>query len=660
MNEAAPVSSEAGRLSAPVFISYATADRREALSVCEAIESRGTKCWISTRDVEPGENYQEAIVRSIRHARAMVLVFSEAANNSDEIKKELSLASRFHVPVMALRIEDVEPRDAFAYELSTRQWIDAFESWDKSIDALACRLEQISGKAERPAAKSGATSRRMRVPNIPRSALIIAASFVLLLVAGSAVWLFLLSSGATPHSMQVRLVGFNRLSDDLPAAMPDTMSDEIIAAFSDDGVIGVSTAAIPPAGSMPSYALGGTVRGEGGQVRVITKLTNERTGATLWSNNYTYDRKLVSRVPRFVAVEAGSVVRCGLFGASTYPRTLPDPVLSDYLQACQGTVRFQDPSRGLDFARKVVAAAPNFSWGWSALAIAAHETRFRAEAPAEKEALRNEGLRAADTAIRLDRTNSEALAFKNALIDSADLPAREALLQRAMKARPLACGCEHLMHGLFLYEVGRIHDAMTQFRRSTEVIALDPDSQFDLAETLIDLGEPEEARQHFEAGIELSSDPMTRQQIALWYAPFMGNYRAAIDALRDPNLVSGPLRQALITSYQALESKNPAARSRAVAQLVGIPPGRNDDFVIPLLGALGANREGISRTEAAAARGRPSVRLYLFVPSMARALRDPSFPAAAERLRLMHYWRTSRTRPDVCSGKNPPPFCRMI
>ena len=71
----------------------------------------------------------------------MVLVFSDAANNSDEIKKELSLASRYHVPVMALRIEDVEPSDAFAYELSTRQWIDAFHGWDRSIDALAERLQ---------------------------------------------------------------------------------------------------------------------------------------------------------------------------------------------------------------------------------------------------------------------------------------------------------------------------------------------------------------------------------------------------------------------------------------------------------------------------------------------------------------------------------------
>src|SRR5213076_2260882 len=144
VNEPRAVSDDA-RLERAVFISYATADRKEALAVCKALEGRGTRCWISTRDVAPGENYQEAIVRSLRYARAMVLVFSDAANNSDEIKKELSLASRYHVPVMALRIEDVEPSDAFAYELSTRQWIDAFAGWDRSIDSLARRIGELHG-----------------------------------------------------------------------------------------------------------------------------------------------------------------------------------------------------------------------------------------------------------------------------------------------------------------------------------------------------------------------------------------------------------------------------------------------------------------------------------------------------------------------------------
>ena len=186
MNEPEPATSDERALTRPVFISYATADRKQALAVCKAIERRGPQCWISTRDVAPGDNYQEAIVRALRAARAMVLVFSEAANNSDEIKKELSLASRYHVPVMALRIEDVEPNDAFAYELSTRQWIDAFEGWDKSLDALVGRLKQVGADSDAGAGLPGSavpTSRRARLPR-PRLILAIAESLQTLTADG--------------------------------------------------------------------------------------------------------------------------------------------------------------------------------------------------------------------------------------------------------------------------------------------------------------------------------------------------------------------------------------------------------------------------------------------------------------------------------------------
>ena len=51
MNEPGAKDRAARGLQGPVFISYATADRQEALSVCEAIERRGIKCWMSMRDV---------------------------------------------------------------------------------------------------------------------------------------------------------------------------------------------------------------------------------------------------------------------------------------------------------------------------------------------------------------------------------------------------------------------------------------------------------------------------------------------------------------------------------------------------------------------------------------------------------------------------------
>ena len=101
MDQPGPVSEQGDRAARPVFISYATVDRKHALAVCKGLDRRGTDCWISSRDVAPGANYQEAIVDAIRNAPAVVLVFTNAANNSEEIKKELSLASRFRVPVMA-------------------------------------------------------------------------------------------------------------------------------------------------------------------------------------------------------------------------------------------------------------------------------------------------------------------------------------------------------------------------------------------------------------------------------------------------------------------------------------------------------------------------------------------------------------------------------
>jgi len=41
-------------------------------------------------------------------------------------------------------------------------------------------------------------------------------------------------------------------------------------------------------------------------------------------------------------------------------------------------------------------------------------------------------------------------------------------------------------------------------------------------------------------------------------------------------------------------------------------------------------------------------------------LDDPALPAVLQRLGLMKYWRTTHTKPDVCSAKNAPAFCSMI
>jgi hypothetical protein len=138
-------------MSASIFISYASQDQKVANTLCKALEGRGFSCWIASRNIAPGENFQIAIVRAIRSAKIMLLVFTGNSNNSDEMAKELALASQSKLIVVPLLIDDVRPNDAFSYEFATRQWIDFFSDWETAIEQLAHRIS-VALAADTPAA----------------------------------------------------------------------------------------------------------------------------------------------------------------------------------------------------------------------------------------------------------------------------------------------------------------------------------------------------------------------------------------------------------------------------------------------------------------------------------------------------------------------------
>jgi tetratricopeptide (TPR) repeat protein len=651
VNEPGPLIDKTGDFSCAVFISYATADRKHALAICKAIERHGLSCWISSRDVAPGENYQEAIVGAIREARAMVLVFSAAANDSDEIKKELSLASKRKLPVLALRIEDVEPSDAFAYELSTRQWIDASDGWERAIDALAARITKISDA--RPVSTTAPAQPSRKAFLSRRRRPIGAAAGLLVLAIAAATWWWLRPSSAPAHSMTVRLAGFQLLSADLPPSMREAVGGEISAAFNADGVIGVSTASTPVPGSAPAYALGGTIHRVGDSIRVITRFTNERSGAILWSDSIDYAADQVAKIPRKIAVDAGIVIRCGLSGASTYRKSLPDAVLKDYMHYCQESWAYGGTKTLLP-AQRVVAALPDFSWGWSAVQTGFMQAYQDEQDSARAEELRVAGLKAANRALAIDPENSEALDRKTYLIDPYDWVTQEKLYKAAIAAKPLDCGCQHYGYGLMLYKVGRLGDAIEEQRAATNMLSLWPDSQRALGDALVASGRIEEARPYFAAAIELSNDPGLPLRIAATGGTETRDYAAALAALRDPQfqLTEGS-RAPLLAGYAALASRDPQAKAKAIRGLLALPKNsQQDDRVATMLASLGATREAL-----AIASDKPWL---LWRRSMRGVLGDPGFPAVAKQLGLMRYWKATHTKPDICSEKAPPPFCRMI
>jgi TIR domain len=126
-----------------IFICYSSKDEAVARGIVQFLEARDIRCWISLRDVPPGQGYQETIVHALERARGIVFLFSEFSGKSPEIMKELSLAGGLQVPVFPLRLAPIAPSGALRYELATRQWIDIFDDPETGLDRLEQSIKNV-------------------------------------------------------------------------------------------------------------------------------------------------------------------------------------------------------------------------------------------------------------------------------------------------------------------------------------------------------------------------------------------------------------------------------------------------------------------------------------------------------------------------------------
>jgi len=110
-----------------IFVSYCTkSDRDAAYDLVTFVEARGIECWIAPRDVQGGMEWAAEIVNAITVAKVMVLIFSQSANASPQVRREVMLAAHRGVRVVPFRIEDITPAASLEYFLGGHQWLDAF------------------------------------------------------------------------------------------------------------------------------------------------------------------------------------------------------------------------------------------------------------------------------------------------------------------------------------------------------------------------------------------------------------------------------------------------------------------------------------------------------------------------------------------------------
>lgn len=179
-----------------IFVSHSNKDKIAADAVVAHLEREGLRCWCAPRDILPGASWASSIMQGISDCKAMVVVFSSNANQSDHIHREVERAVNRGIPVVPVRIEDVLPKGDLEYFLSSSHWMDAITPpLELHFDALAQQLRALLKLKNEPPA-SATSSASPGLTNAPSSSgpssrvMVLGAIALLIIVGGAAAFLF--------------------------------------------------------------------------------------------------------------------------------------------------------------------------------------------------------------------------------------------------------------------------------------------------------------------------------------------------------------------------------------------------------------------------------------------------------------------------------------
>ena len=126
-----------------VFISYSSHDQKVVEGLCAYLEQHKIRCFVAYRDIPRGVVWARAIVEALDESRMMVVVFSDHFNNSDQVDREIELASEDRKPILTFRITDDAFKGAKKYYLKNINWIDAFPNPAELFGSVAENVAKL-------------------------------------------------------------------------------------------------------------------------------------------------------------------------------------------------------------------------------------------------------------------------------------------------------------------------------------------------------------------------------------------------------------------------------------------------------------------------------------------------------------------------------------
>jgi TolB-like protein len=449
---------EAATTAARVFISYASHDAEIAQKVCAALEAAGLPCWLAPRDVKPGAQYADAIVRAINEAKTVVLVLSGSAVGSSHVGREVERAASKRKPIIPFRVDAATLNPELEYFLSNSQWIEVPKL---GMPAALARLKEAVGEGSASSSLSNPVTRRGS-RRAKRS--VIAAAILIAVGVAVALSLHFWSgnhSGAQTPAVaaitdkSIAVLPFVDMSEkkdqeyfadglaeellDLLAQVPDLKVPARSSSFFFKG----SSVRVRNVGHDlgVAYVLEGGVRKARDTVRVSVQLVRADTGYQVWSDTYERDVRDIFKVQDEIAAAVVDALKLRLSspGPQLAERRTANPEAYD--QYLRGKHLFQlGDYAGLlaarDAYRRAIELDPNFAPAFAGLANVEYLTVKDFSDTDQPDVIRR-AMDYADHAVALAPALAEAYSERALLrLNQYDWAGAQADLQKALALDP--------------------------------------------------------------------------------------------------------------------------------------------------------------------------------------------------------------------------------
>jgi hypothetical protein len=133
-----------------LFVSYSRHDQKQVLALTKLLEQRGLKVWIDQQRLDGASLWPKEVTEALLRAKVFVLVISKASVVSNNVIRELSLASEESKTILPLQLEQVEIPSSIRYQLAGIQYLvfnprNPQENADQIIRTLS-KLGVMPGK----------------------------------------------------------------------------------------------------------------------------------------------------------------------------------------------------------------------------------------------------------------------------------------------------------------------------------------------------------------------------------------------------------------------------------------------------------------------------------------------------------------------------------